>query len=323
MADLHGLVLSLPTRNSAMRMRVWRALKETGCAVLRDGVYVLPPGAPGTAVLARLESEIRSADGFALTVDLTFKNTEELARARALFDRSSEYGRLVKEISAATGSLASLGPRRSQSTLRKLEREFDRLATIDFFPGQAKRQALDAMSKLRRGYQQAYGAGEPNPSRKRMRPLDQSRYRARTWTTRKDLWVDRLASAWLIKRFIDPQARFVWFDRPSARPRDAVGFDYDGAHFTHVGNRVTFEVLLTSFGLEGDPGLAALGAAVHFLDAGGIPVPDAKGLETMLRGAKEKARGDDALLAEAMRLLDLFYSGHTRELRTAAEGAAG
>lgn len=312
MADLQGLVLSLPTRNSAMRMRVWRALKETGCAVLRDGVYVLPPGAPGATVLARLEAEIRSAEGFAVTVDLTFKSAEELARARALFDRGAEYGRLVKEIGANTGALASLGPRRAQTALRRLEREFDRLAGIDFFPGQAKRQALDALSRLRERYRQAYGAGEPNPSRKRVRSLDHARYRGRTWTTRKDPWVDRLASAWLIKRFIDPDARFVWFERPSGRPRDAVGFDFDGAHFTHIGNHVTFEVLLTSFGLEGDPGLAALAAAVHFLDAGGIPVPDARGLETLLRGAKEKTRSDDQLLAEAMRLLDLFYSGHTK-----------
>jgi hypothetical protein len=310
MADLQGLVLSLPSRNTAMRMRVWRALKETGCAALRDGVYVLPPNAPGSEVLARLGAEIRSAAGFAMVVELTLGSPEEVAQARALFDRSSEYGALVRAISGT--NLASLGARRAQAALRKLEREFERLASIDFYPGQAKRQALDALGKLRQRYRETSGAGEPNPSRKRVRTLDPARYRGRTWATRKDLWVDRLASAWLIKRFIDPEARFVWFERPSARPRDAVGFDFDGAHFTHIGNRVTFEVLLTSFGLENDPGLAALGAAVHFIDAGGIPVPDAKGLERMLRGAKEKARNDDELLEEAMRLLDHFYSGHAK-----------
>jgi hypothetical protein len=124
--------------------------------------------------------------------------------------------------------------------------------------------------------------------------------------------VDRLASAWLIKRFIDRDAKFVWIDRPRDRPRRAVGFDFDGAEFTHTGNRVTFEVLGASFGLDGDPALAAIGAAVHFLDVGGIPVADARGLETVLRGAKEKARDDDALLADAMRILDLFHSAYTR-----------
>jgi len=76
-----------------------------------------------------------------------------------------------------------------------------------------------------------------------------------------------------------------------------------------VKNRVTFEVLAASFGLDEDPGLAVIGAAVHFLDVGGIPAPDAKGLETMLKGAREKARSDDALLAESMRVLDLLYAG--------------
>ena len=132
------------------------------------------------------------------------------------------------------------------------------------------------------------------------------------WATRKDPWVDRLASAWLIKRFIDRDAKFVWIDRPRDRPRKAIGFDFDGAEFTHVNNRVTFEVLLASFGLDNDPGLAAIGAAVHFLDIGGIPVADAKGLETVLRGIKEQARDDDALLAEAMRILDLFYSAYAQ-----------
>jgi len=89
-----------------------------------------------------------------------------------------------------------------------------------------------------------------------------------------------------------------------------VGFDFDGAEFTHVGKRVTFEVLLSSFGLETDPALATIGAAVHFLDVGGIPVPDAKGLETMLKGAREKARSDDVLLGDAMRTFDLLYTAY-------------
>jgi hypothetical protein len=124
--------------------------------------------------------------------------------------------------------------------------------------------------------------------------------------------VDRLASAWLIKRFIDRDARFAWIEGRRDRPAKAVGFDFDGAEFTHAENRVTFEVLLASFGLDGDPALAAIGAAVHYLDVGGIPVADARGLETVLRGIKEKTRDDDALLGEAMRILDLFYSAYAQ-----------
>jgi len=93
-------------------------------------------------------------------------------------------------------------------------------------------------------------------------------------------------------------------------PKKAVGFDFDGAEFTHVKNRVTFEVLLATFALENDAALHAIAKSVHFLDIGGIPVADARVLEAMLKGAREKAKSDDALLAEAMRTLDLLYSGY-------------
>jgi hypothetical protein len=161
-----------------------------------------------------------------------------------------------------------------------------------------------------------HGGGEPRFSHRALRKVDDGRYRKRVWATRKAPWVDRLASAWLIKRFIDREATFAWIARPSECPKKAVGFDFDGAEFTHVKNRVTFEVLLASFGLEHDAALAKIGAAVHFLDVGGIPVADAKGLETMLRGAREKARSDDALLAEAIRVFDLLYSAYATSSRS-------
>jgi len=253
MESFNALVLSLPTRNSTLRMRLWRALKETGCGVLRDGVYVLPAAADASG-LAKLEADVRSQGGFAMTAALTPRTAAQLMDIRKLFDRSAGYGDLVERIATTKAALERLGARRGQTAIRRLER---------------------------------------------------------AWATRKTPWVDRLASAWLIKRFIDRDARFAWIARPSECPKNAVGFDFDGAEFTHVKNRVTFEVLVASFGLDKDPALAAVGAAVHFLDVGGIPVPDAKGLETMLKGAREKARSDDALLGEAMRILDLLYSGAT------------
>ena len=312
MIAFNALVLSLPARNSTVRMRVWRALKDTGCGVLRDGVYLLPAGAAGSAVLAEMETEIRSAGGFAMTAELKLRTAEQAADVRKLFDRSAGYGALVQNLSAAQASLPRLGPRRAQTTVRRLERAFGKLSEIDFFPGQARIQAADALAALNRSFQDAYTSAEPQSSRKRLRRADKARYQKRGWATRKDPWVDRLASAWLIKRFIDREARFAWLERPRDRPARAIGFDFDGAEFTHVGNRVTFEVLVASFGLDNDPALAPIAAAVHFLDIGGIPVADAKGLETLLKGAKEKTRSDDARLAEAMRVLDLFYSAYAR-----------
>ena len=145
-----------------------------------------------------------------------------------------------------------------------------------------------------------------------MRPLDREKYRNRVWATRKDLWVDRLASVWLIKRFIDSNAKFTWIDQPRNLPKSAIGFDFDGAEFTHIDGRVTFEVLVTSLGLDADPALASIGHAVHALDVGGIPVADAKGLETILRGIKAKAKTDDDVAIEAMKIFDLFYSAYAQ-----------
>ena len=297
------LVLSLPTRNSTLRMRVWRALKECGAVVLRDGVYLLP--AEGS--FGNLEEEIRSHGGLAVTLDATPRNGMDL---RQRFDRTGDYGELVGKISAAKRSLPTLGPRRGLTALRRLEQAVEKISRIDFFPGEAKQQATAALASLTQRYGELYARNEPRASTKGLRVLDRAPYQKRVWATRKAPWVDRLASAWLIKRFIDRDAKFVWVARPSECPKKAIGFDYDGADFTHVKNRVTFEVLAAAFGLDQDPALAKIGAAVHFLDVGGIPVPDATGLETMLKGAKEKARGDDALLAEAMRAFDLLYSAY-------------
>jgi hypothetical protein len=287
----NALILSLPTRNSTLRMRVWRALKECGAAVLRDGVYLLPQ----TQAFDRLQKEIRAHGGFAITLHATPQDGVDL---RERFDRTAEYAALVARIAAAKASLPALGPKRGLTALRRLEQAMDKLSQIDFFPGEAKQQALARLASLKERYGELYSRNEPRPSTKGLRPLDHARYQKRLWATRRAPWVDRLASAWLIKRFIDREAKFVWIARPSECPKKAVGFDYDGAPFTHVKNRVTFEVL------------AKIAAAVHFLDVGGIPVAEANGLETMLKGAKEKAAGDDALLAEALRTFDLLYSGY-------------
>ncbi|HLB13597.1 MAG TPA: chromate resistance protein ChrB domain-containing protein [Burkholderiales bacterium] len=313
MTAYQALVLSLPTRNSTVRMRVWRALKETGCGVLRDGVYLLPAGSPRAPTLTEMESDIRAEGGFAMAVEMNLKSSAQAEHVRKLFDRSMGYGGLVEKIRAASAALPRLGLRRAQTLVQRLRRSFEELAESDFFPGPAKSQAEDALGGLEAKSAELYSGGEPRPSRKRIKRVDAAKYRGRIWATRSNPWVDRLASAWLIKRFIDGDARFVWIERPRDCPRKAVGFDFDRAEFTHSGGRVTFEVLLASFGLDQDPPLAAIGAAVHFLDIGGIPVADARGLETVLRGAKQKARSDDQFLSESMRIFDFFYSAYGKE----------
>ena len=311
-ATFRALLLSLPTGHATVRMRLWRALKNTGCGVLRDGVYILPAGAAQAAALEQVEADARTAGGFAMTVDLAFSTAEQLAHARALFDRSAEYGALVERLVRAKHALKRLGQRKAQTAVQRLRRAFDDIAAIDFHPGEAQSQAREALAALEAAARELFAGGEPRASGARVRRLDPAKYRGRTWATRKAPWVDRLASAWLIRRFIDRDAKLAWIDTPRGLPRGAVGFDFDGAEFTHSGNRVTYEVLLASFGLTDDAALATIGAAVHFLDVGGIAVPDARGLETLLTGLKDKVRSDDEMAREAGKIFDLLYRAYAR-----------
>ena len=130
------------------------------------------------------------------------------------------------------------------------------------------------------------------------------------WATREHLWIDRVASAWLIRRFIDPQARFTWLKRIKDCPKKALGFDFDGAEFTHADSKVTFEVLVASFGLEHDEGLARMGALVHYLDIGGIPVAEAPGFASIMAGARTLYADDDLLLKWMTPTLDSLYAAY-------------
>src|SRR5690348_16670312 len=122
----NALVLSLPTRNSTLRMRVWRALKECGAAVLRDGIYLLPAGTADGKPFARLENEIRAHGGLAITFDATPHAGEDQAALRSRFDRTAAYASMVERISAAKSALPSLGPRRGLTALRRLEQAVEK-----------------------------------------------------------------------------------------------------------------------------------------------------------------------------------------------------
>src|SRR5262249_15806247 len=138
---------------------------------------------------------------------------------------------------------------------------------------------------------------EPQPSHTSLRHLERAAYRGKLWATRQRLWVDRVASAWLIRHFIDPEARFLWLRTPQECPADAIGFDFDGPAFPPPDHRVPFEVLVASFDLAADAALTRLGALVHVLDVGGVPVPEAAGFAAILNGARAYCADDDQLLA--------------------------
>jgi hypothetical protein len=179
---------------------------------------------------------------------------------------------------------------------------------LDFFPGAQRARSIDSLEKLRSSIGARFSPEEPSGSVGTVQRRNPRDFQAALWATRKRLWVDRAASAWLIKRFVDPRARFQWLSKPSDCPDDAHGFDFDGAEFTHVEDLVTFEVLRTAFGLRDDLGLDGLGRLVHYLDVGGSkPVAEAAGLEAVLAGLRDSCADDDALLEAVTPVLDALY----------------
>jgi hypothetical protein len=311
------LIVSLPTPSATARMRIWRAIKSLGCMALRDGAYLLPQGEGREEALEQLAEESIREGGSAWLMIVQARGEAEDRAYRALFDRAADYAELRKSWKQANRVLAALAPSDLMRLARKLQREYDAVRATDFFSGETTVEAEAEWLDLRQRIEGLLSPDEPHDVQRRIARLDSDKYRGRVWATRRRLWVDRVASAWLIKRFIDPDARFRWLEKAADCPKRALGFDFDGATFTHVGDRVTFETLLASFGLEGDPALARLAAMVHQLDVGGEPVAEASGFEAVMAGARERLSDDDVLLAEMSAVLDSLYAHFGRATSSA------
>ena len=302
-----ALIISLPTRNATARMRIWRALKTLGCAVLRDGVYLLPNTEHAHSALQSQAAETLAAGGTAHLVGLDTRSPQQAEAFIALFDRSADYAALKIEVAAWLQSLTSLDVPASRRGLQRLKREYDAIVAMDYFPADAHTQLAEELAHAEAAYQAHAQPGEPQPVSGRIAHLQRADYQQRNWATRQRPWIDRLASAWLIQRFIDAQPRFIWLVQPHDCPSDALGFDFDGATFSHVDLRVTFEVLLASFDLDQDSALLRIAALVHYLDIGGVPVSEAAGLELVFKALQTRHTDDDTLLFHASALLDDLY----------------
>lgn len=312
------LITNLPGQNRTVRMRTWRALRAAGVGLLRDGVYALPQSGAARKIFDEQAAEIRSAGGVAYIMALHADSTEQHQALVALFDRSAEYQALGARLNRCTKELAKLAEPDARRRLGQLARDVAATIAIDFFPGPSQTQVQSVLGDLEASLNARFSPDEPSAAYRKIPRRDPGDYHGRTWATREHLWIDRLCSAWLICRFIDPEARFIWLKRPKDCPKRAVGFDFDGASFTHVGSKVTFEVLLASFGLGGDPALERLGALVHFLDVGGLSVPEAAGLAAIIAGARALQAGDDALLEHITPVLDSLYQTYSTSAHMAA-----
>lgn len=309
------LIVSLPTSSATARTRIWRALKSLGCMALRDGAYLLPTGEEREPALRELAEECLREGGSAWLMYVQPQSAEEAAAYRQLFDRSNDYAELQRSWKEATRKLSGTGRPEVARLQRRLQRDLDLVRAIDFFPGEASLEAEATWVEFTRRIERVLSPDEPHEIAGTIARLDRSEYQGRTWATRRRPWVDRISSAWLIRRFIDQEASFRWLAQPSDCPESALGFDFDGAAFTHVGERVTFETLMASFALEQDLALMRIAALVHLLDVGGEPVVEAAGFEAVLAGAHQRLSDDDELLAEVSKVLDSLYAHFEHEGR--------
>ncbi len=306
-------VASLPTDDPAARMRVLRTLESLGCAVLREGVYLLPDHPATRNGLTRLSDYVARISGSSHLLSVTASDPAQAGAFRALFDRSGKYRELVKAIEGLRSGFGISEPSAIARVLNKQRRDFDAISALDFFPSKARERAAAVLGETEAEVRKLMFPD----ARKADREAQSARhYLKRVWATRKPLWADRLASAWLIRRFIDPEARMLWLDKGQDCPSTAVGFAYEGAAFSNTRNRVTFEELLAEFGLDKNATLARIGALVHFLVAGGAPVAEAAGVETLLQGARRRSNTDDELFSETEKTFDLLYEAYLETPKT-------
>lgn len=306
------LIVTLPTEAAALRMRLWRVLKSLGTGILRDGVYVLPCKERCRETFTTLQAEVNAvANGNAFLIDGQVSDPGQLL---ALFDRAAQYQELLETIDQTSNSLGASSLPEAEKQVRKLKKSLQTLQGIDYFPQPGVTQQVGSrLQELEDTLCRRQSPDEPRPLTGTLEPLSSLDFQGRRWATRQRPWVDRLASAWLIRRFIDPDATFIWLASPAHCPADVLGFDFDGATFSHVGACVTFETLVTRFQLE-NTALRRIASLVHFLDVGGLEPAEAAGVRQILTGLRETLQDDDHLLSAAIAIFDGLLLVYQKEL---------
>jgi hypothetical protein len=300
-----ALIANLPTEDPAARMRILRTLESLGAAVMRDGAYLLPDTAACRQGLEHLSEYIVKGAGTAQVLQVRALSDAQQLAFRTLFDRSARYAELIKVVESLKVGFGIADPSAISRVLNKQRRELEAIGALDFFPDEIQRRARAALAaaeasvhKLLFPAQAQVGAAPNEPLLRKV------------WATRRPPWADRLACAWLIRRFVDPEGSVTWLDKAQECPAGMAGFAFDGARFGNSASQVTFEVMLQRFGLAKNVALAKIGAIVHFLEVRDTPVPEAAGVQTLLQGAARRSTSDDELLAEAEKTFDLLYEAY-------------
>lgn len=305
------LIHQLPARPAYLRVRIGRALAKIGAVTLKNAVYVLPGRPECRAALRGLRSEIIECGGEGMLVSTTSiegisdRDLQDLFRAGS--DRA--YRNLAAALTEAVASLpsrAQASARQRQRVERCLAKARSRLAAIaltDFFGASGRGPAEAAIHRAEAWLAAGTcpGPAETGPAR--------VEFRGRTWITRKGVFVDRMACAWLVRRFIDPEARFGFVGTHSHQAEAGqVTYDMEGADFGHEGDRCSFEVLAHRF-VADDPAVGILAEIIHDLDLrdGRYSRPEAAGLMGVLAGIAAREARDPDRLARSGEVLDGLY----------------
>ena len=312
------LIHRIPTKPDYLRVKVRRQLGQLGAVAIKNSVYVLPATPGGRSALAEVAREILRQGGEALvcearlTEGLADGAVEDLLRGA----RDAEYAAIAREArglaSELRGARGRSAPRRRRvaQTLERLRTRFEQTVARDPFEAAGRATAAGLLSLVEDRVQGVEEAGQP-------RPESVEPPRGATWVTRAGVMVDRIASAWLIRRFIDPTARFKFVGGRGYPPKPGeLRFDMADAEFTHHGGRCTFEVLIERFRLR-DSALLPIAEIVHDLDLedGKYQRPEAAGVDRVIVGLAIARQNDDTRLAQGATLFENLYESFRRRSR--------
>lgn len=315
------LVHLLPPKPTNLRVRIWRQLLKIGAVAIKNSVYVLPASDKTYEAFQWLKQEIEVAGGEATVfratsvegktdeeIKDTFRNArdEEFAVVTRSFDRLCEsVGRQSHGKQFSEKRFAAFA-----AEMARLRAELDRIKANDFFNAKGNRDAQAAYSRCEKTLR-ATRTSTPKASARQTKDgtLDLEKYQGRRWVTRRNMHIDRLATAWLIKQFIDKRPKFYFVEDGENVP-GGIPFDMFGAEFTHHGEDCTFETMLKQFGLHTDAGLRQMGEIVHDIDLRDDKFhrPEAAGLNAVISGLSETLRDDRELMLKAGDIFDGLFA---------------
>ena len=315
------LIHQLPPKPTNLRVRIWRKLQKLGAVAIKNSVYVLPANEKTHEDFQWLKQEIESAGGEATVFQAASVEgaTDDEIIATFRKARDEEFAAVTAELDGLTGAIRgqtrgkhlSAGRLAAHETeIDKLHAELERISVIDFFNAGGRQPALAAYERCQKAIRAAHGpASKATRSITKSGTLDLANYQGRRWMTRRNLHIDRLASAWLIRQFIDKRPRF-YFVAEGETLEGAIAFDMFGAEFTHHGEDCTFETMLNRFGLSDSKGLREIAEIVHDIDLKDDKFHrlEAAGLNAIINGMSATLRNDRKLLQQASIIFDGLHS---------------